>query len=428
MEYPTDRKYSAEHEWVDRQRRHARVGITDYAQDALGDIVFVQVPDVGLEVVAGSSCAEVEFDEVGVGDLLASVGRGQRGERGARRASRSGSNRTPTAKGGSSRSRMADPASSPRSSTPPRTSTSWSRPDRARSLKPLGVVGTLGTMRCARCGHENEAPANFCSSCGASLGDVDETTASLGLLEDRQELEAQLGDLLSELPADTGILVVRRGPNAGSTLRPRDRQHEHRPPPRLGPVPRRRDRVAAPRGDRARLDGATRSPTSGRSTGRTSTGSGSTPCRSSDMDEVQIGRFVLAFLLGGRPARPRRRERLVSRRRPAPLDRGGAHPLHDEFPDVTVSKIRFLESQGLIDPERTPSGYRRFYAARPRAAPLDPVPAARPLPAPASDQGTPRPVRLAGRAAARGPKRRPARECPTTSRSPPGGSSTSTPS
>lgn len=36
--------------------------------------------------------------------------------------------------------------------------------------------------------------------------------------------------------------------------------------------------------------------------------------------------------------------------------------LHDEFPDVTVSKIRFLESQGLIDPERTPSGYRRFYS------------------------------------------------------------------
>ncbi len=37
--------------------------------------------------------------------------------------------------------------------------------------------------------------------------------------------------------------------------------------------------------------------------------------------------------------------------------------LRDEFPDVTVSKIRFLESQGLIDPERTPSGYRKFYDA-----------------------------------------------------------------
>ena len=35
--------------------------------------------------------------------------------------------------------------------------------------------------------------------------------------------------------------------------------------------------------------------------------------------------------------------------------------LRDEFPDVTISKIRFLESQGLVDPERTPSGYRKFY-------------------------------------------------------------------
>ena len=37
--------------------------------------------------------------------------------------------------------------------------------------------------------------------------------------------------------------------------------------------------------------------------------------------------------------------------------------LLDEFPDVTISKIRFLESQGLIEPERTPSGYRKFYDA-----------------------------------------------------------------
>ncbi|HEX9260241.1 MAG TPA: MerR family transcriptional regulator, partial [Acidimicrobiales bacterium] len=37
--------------------------------------------------------------------------------------------------------------------------------------------------------------------------------------------------------------------------------------------------------------------------------------------------------------------------------------LQDEYPDVTISKIRFLESQGLIDPERTPSGYRKFYSS-----------------------------------------------------------------
>ena len=78
------------------------------------------------------------------------------------------------------------------------------------------------------------------------------------------------------------------------------------------------------------------------------------------MAEVQIGRFVLVFLLGGRAEATR-----VSVPEPT-----GSHlsigevlaHLHDEFPDVTVSKIRFLESQGLIDPERTPSGYRRFYA------------------------------------------------------------------
>jgi len=60
VEYPTDRKYSQEHEWVVVSGDTARIGITDYAQDSLGDIVFVQVPDVGLEVVAGASCAEVE--------------------------------------------------------------------------------------------------------------------------------------------------------------------------------------------------------------------------------------------------------------------------------------------------------------------------------------------------------------------------------
>jgi glycine cleavage system H protein len=60
VEYPTDRKYSQEHEWVVVSGDTARVGISDFAQDALGDIVFVQVPDVGVEVVAGSSCAEVE--------------------------------------------------------------------------------------------------------------------------------------------------------------------------------------------------------------------------------------------------------------------------------------------------------------------------------------------------------------------------------
>lgn len=60
MEYPTDRKYSEQHEWVLVEGATARIGITDYAQDALGDVVYVQLPDVGLEVLANAACAEVE--------------------------------------------------------------------------------------------------------------------------------------------------------------------------------------------------------------------------------------------------------------------------------------------------------------------------------------------------------------------------------
>jgi glycine cleavage system H protein len=60
VQYPDDRKYSREHEWIAVAGDTAQVGITDYAQDALGDVVYVQLPDVGLDVVANASCAEVE--------------------------------------------------------------------------------------------------------------------------------------------------------------------------------------------------------------------------------------------------------------------------------------------------------------------------------------------------------------------------------
>ncbi|HXY94447.1 MAG TPA: glycine cleavage system protein GcvH [Acidimicrobiia bacterium] len=60
MQYPETLRYSTEHEWVAVDGERARVGITDYAQDALGDVVYVELPDVGLAVLAGASCAEVE--------------------------------------------------------------------------------------------------------------------------------------------------------------------------------------------------------------------------------------------------------------------------------------------------------------------------------------------------------------------------------
>ena len=60
MEFPEELRYSTEHEWVAVDGNRARVGITDFAQDALGDVVYVNLPDVGLAVIAERTCAEVE--------------------------------------------------------------------------------------------------------------------------------------------------------------------------------------------------------------------------------------------------------------------------------------------------------------------------------------------------------------------------------
>lgn len=60
MNTPADLRYSQEHEWVRVEGGRAVVGITDYAQDALGDVVYVDLPDVGLEVIANASIAEIE--------------------------------------------------------------------------------------------------------------------------------------------------------------------------------------------------------------------------------------------------------------------------------------------------------------------------------------------------------------------------------
>jgi glycine cleavage system H protein len=60
MEFPEELRYSSEHEWVRVEGDRGIVGITDYAQDALGDVVYVQLPDVGLNVIANAQVAEIE--------------------------------------------------------------------------------------------------------------------------------------------------------------------------------------------------------------------------------------------------------------------------------------------------------------------------------------------------------------------------------
>jgi glycine cleavage system H protein len=70
MSYPTDFKYTKEHEWIKADGKAATIGITSYAQDSLGDIVFVELPKVGAEITAGKVFGSVESVKA-VSDLYA---------------------------------------------------------------------------------------------------------------------------------------------------------------------------------------------------------------------------------------------------------------------------------------------------------------------------------------------------------------------
>ena len=70
MSYPTDFKYTKEHEWIKAEGNSATIGITSYAQDSLGDIVFVELPKVGTEITSGKVFGSVESVKA-VSDLFA---------------------------------------------------------------------------------------------------------------------------------------------------------------------------------------------------------------------------------------------------------------------------------------------------------------------------------------------------------------------
>tara|TARA_Y100001970_G_scaffold163653_1_gene200001 strand:+ start:6475 stop:6855 length:381 start_codon:yes stop_codon:yes gene_type:complete len=70
MNIPENLKYTADHEWVMIEGARAKVGITDYAQDALGDVVFVDIPELGKLVTVGETVTEVESTK-SVSDIYA---------------------------------------------------------------------------------------------------------------------------------------------------------------------------------------------------------------------------------------------------------------------------------------------------------------------------------------------------------------------
>ena len=216
----------------------------------------------------------------------------------------------------------------------------------------------MADVFCNNCGHKNPLGANFCSSCGTPLerDPEDPTTITFQIDGGGEVAESDLSFDLDDIPPDGGLLVVVRGPNAGARLAlVRDvttagrhpeadlflddvtvsRRHaEFARPGRRLPHPRRRQperHLPQRRAGRRRR----RSPTATRSR------SAVTSWRSTPDDDVSDTPTEAP----DRTSRSARCCRCSSR----------------EFPDVTISKIRFLESQGLLDPERTPSGYRKFY-------------------------------------------------------------------
>ena len=73
MNYPDDLRYAANHEWARRDGDSVRMGISDFAQDALGDVVYVELPETGASVSAGDAFAEIESTK-SVSDIYAPVG------------------------------------------------------------------------------------------------------------------------------------------------------------------------------------------------------------------------------------------------------------------------------------------------------------------------------------------------------------------
>ena len=154
-------------------------------------------------------------------------------------------------------------------------------------------------MLCARCGHQNPEDARFCSSCGAPLGaaENEETTLTLSAVEAATE-EDELESYLDGLPAGVGLLVVRQGPNAGSSYRleaPATAIGRH-PDSEifLDDITVSRRHVVVERD----ADGYTLRDV-GSLNGTYVNRKRVDEARLRDRDEVQVGRYRLTFVLGG---------------------------------------------------------------------------------------------------------------------------------
>ena len=230
MDVPEDLRYSREHEWARIDGTRARVGITDFAQDSLGDIVFIDLPAVGSEVAAGASMGEVESTK-SVSEIYAPVGGTVVAVNGDLADAPERLNHDPYGDGWICEIELSsvDAATSLLDATVYRALdrvlavTGSEGPvgggaRRRRDRRPgSGRAATVGDVFCHNCGHRNPAGVNFCSSCGTALvPDASDTTVTLHAVDDHGETPDESSSVtLVEVPHGTGVLVIKRGPNVG---------------------------------------------------------------------------------------------------------------------------------------------------------------------------------------------------------------------
>ena len=281
-EVPDDLKYTAEHEWVRAERRPTvRIGITDFAQSALGDVVFVSLPEVGASVKIGEAFGEVESTK-SVSDLFAPVSGIVTGRNDALADAPELVNSDPYGAGWVVEIELSEPAQlddlldaaaygtlssvisaissdrgwprSPPSIDPSpdrqtrlaaeRVSLGCSRVGRVRARRvgyrrsagaaASGQVLARATQErgrevfCTACGTENPTSNRYCAHCGTPLPDVSTSGGVAPVTRPRSCRPGTVADAdgefsteahqgaLDALAPGSALLVVKRGPNAGS--------------------------------------------------------------------------------------------------------------------------------------------------------------------------------------------------------------------
>ena len=221
MNIPDDLRYSVEHEWVRPEGVQVRVGITDYAQDALGDIVYVDLPAVGTEVEVGGKLGEVESTK-SVSEIYAPVAGKITAVNDAlpdspQHMTETLRRRVDLRSGSSGRRRCQRPAR-PSGLPRPHRRLSAMLALAARPGKGSVLSSTVVAVFCNNCGHRNPEGVNFCSSCGnALLAEGEDATITLHPSDDTGEVsEEEATPTLVEIPHGAGVLVVTRGANMGA--------------------------------------------------------------------------------------------------------------------------------------------------------------------------------------------------------------------